>query len=472
MRQRVDVADQPDVPEVGARLDHCADIADQAADVDAGFLQRQLAGLDLRHVEHRVDDFEQVFAGIFDARQALVLLRRALAPAQQVRHAGDGIDRGPDLVAHVGQEGALRQVGLLRRFLRHVQLIGAGGDQLLQVQAVVLHLGDVARAAVQHMHALGVGFDLGIVVQVMDAAVAMHDTQHHVAVLAGLQGSHVGLDQPLVVGVHQLPPAALPDFLGAVAEQLVRLAARPFDLEAAIVAAPARIDQVAGQRRNAAEAAFAVEQGALGLLACGDIATETHHPAIGQRDGAQRGFHPAAILAAEGDFPVDDVGSPVVLELGFVRDFEPLRGKVADIHGQQFVAAVADECAAGRIDIEVVAILVGDEDALGGGFDIGAETRFRFEQGRGVRTVALPVAVQQQGSAHAEQEEGAGEQDDVAPLFVPEVQVIGRRPADRQDVGQAFDAPEGVGAFDAVRRLGSVEVPLLDARVHDGEELA
>ena len=57
------------MPEVGARLDHCADIADQAADVDAGFLQRQLAGLDFRHVEHRVDDFEQVFAGIFDARQ-------------------------------------------------------------------------------------------------------------------------------------------------------------------------------------------------------------------------------------------------------------------------------------------------------------------------------------------------------------------------------------------------------------------
>lgn len=44
--------------------------------------------------------------------------------------------------------------------------------------------------------------------------------------------------------------------------------------------------------------------------------------------------------------------------------------------------------------------------------------------------------------------------------------------ADRQDVGQAFDTAEGVGTFDAIRRFGSVEVPLLDTRVHDGEELA
>ena len=87
--------------------------------------------------------------------------------------------------------------------------------------------------------------------------------------------------------------------------------------------------------------------------------------------------------------------------------------------------------------------------------------------------IADPKEVRKQRAAEGKvMKKGAGEQDDVAPLFVPEIQIIRRRPADRQDVGQAFDTAEGVGTFDAIRRLGGVEVPLLDARVHDGEELA
>ena len=82
--QRGDVADQCQLLGVGSLLYHRADIADQAAEIDAGFFQGELAGLDFRQVEHGVDDVEQVFAGALDAVQAFGLLRRAAGAAQQV----------------------------------------------------------------------------------------------------------------------------------------------------------------------------------------------------------------------------------------------------------------------------------------------------------------------------------------------------------------------------------------------------
>ena len=51
-------------------------------------------------------------------RQALALFGGELGVERQLRHADDAVHRRPDLVAHVGEELALRRVGVLGAILR------------------------------------------------------------------------------------------------------------------------------------------------------------------------------------------------------------------------------------------------------------------------------------------------------------------------------------------------------------------
>ena len=84
-----------------------ADVLDQTGEPDRRVFQRQLAGLDLGQIEYGVDDFEQVVARVLDHVQALGLLRRHAGAPHDMHHAGDGVQRGSNFVAHVGQKSTL-----------------------------------------------------------------------------------------------------------------------------------------------------------------------------------------------------------------------------------------------------------------------------------------------------------------------------------------------------------------------------
>ena len=88
-------------------------IADHVEPLD---LELDPPGLDLRHVEDVVDDVEQILAarvdvaGIFD-----IFRRRRCGPniccSITSAEADDGVERRPQLVAHIGEELRLRPVG-------------------------------------------------------------------------------------------------------------------------------------------------------------------------------------------------------------------------------------------------------------------------------------------------------------------------------------------------------------------------
>ena len=78
--------------------------------------------------------------GAVDAPQPLGLGWRDLAAGEQVGEPDDGVHGRADLVAHVGQEGALGPVGRLRPGAGTGELQGAALHQLLQVVAVAVQL--------------------------------------------------------------------------------------------------------------------------------------------------------------------------------------------------------------------------------------------------------------------------------------------------------------------------------------------
>src|SRR5262245_2058370 len=69
--------------------------------------ERQLTGLDLREVEHVIDEAEKVFAvGLKALKHLPHLLRRFAVDVveNKLGVAENGVERGAQLVAHVGQE--------------------------------------------------------------------------------------------------------------------------------------------------------------------------------------------------------------------------------------------------------------------------------------------------------------------------------------------------------------------------------
>jgi hypothetical protein len=109
-------------------LDHVGDVEGLEVDVHA-------AGLDLGEVEDVGDEAEQVLAGELDLAQLVGGALEAALVGLLEQHLGvadDGVERGAQLVAHVGEEAALGERGLL-------------GDLLGLAQAAfgVLELGDV-----------------------------------------------------------------------------------------------------------------------------------------------------------------------------------------------------------------------------------------------------------------------------------------------------------------------------------------
>src|SRR5438876_40187 len=91
-----------------------------AGELDDLLAQLDRAGLDLRKIEDVVDDVEEVDAAFMHGAGVVAVVRVADRPhrlgAQQLREADDGVERRPQLVAHVGEElglGAARELGLL-----------------------------------------------------------------------------------------------------------------------------------------------------------------------------------------------------------------------------------------------------------------------------------------------------------------------------------------------------------------------
>ena len=96
-------------------LDGCGQnrnhIAQHVTDGDGHFFQHKLAGLDLGEVQDVVDDAQQVSGRRVNLVQSVGLLGRYTFEAKEVGHAKDAVHGGADFVAHVGQEGALGDVG-------------------------------------------------------------------------------------------------------------------------------------------------------------------------------------------------------------------------------------------------------------------------------------------------------------------------------------------------------------------------
>ena len=105
------------------RRQHVEGALDALAEREGLGLQLDLAGLDLGEVEDVVDDRQERLGGGVDGLREVALLVVERRVEEQAAHADDGVHRGPDLVAHGGQEGALGLVGLLGGLLGRAALL-------------------------------------------------------------------------------------------------------------------------------------------------------------------------------------------------------------------------------------------------------------------------------------------------------------------------------------------------------------
>ena len=128
LAQAVRVAAEPSRQVLGDRVDDLealalgrvgqqfADVGDQVGQGEVDPVERQLARLDAREIQYVVDDVEQRLGGLPQNADEPPLAPAEIGPREQVGHAQDADHRGPDLVAHLGQEvrlGLTRLLGLL-----------------------------------------------------------------------------------------------------------------------------------------------------------------------------------------------------------------------------------------------------------------------------------------------------------------------------------------------------------------------
>jgi len=107
-----------------ARAEQVNQSVEQVIQVESVFLQRHAARLDLGHVEHVVDERQQVLSAAVDDGQVLLLLGRQRSVVRhQVGKAQDGVQRRAQLVAHVRQEHTLGAVGGLGPLLGRSRLL-------------------------------------------------------------------------------------------------------------------------------------------------------------------------------------------------------------------------------------------------------------------------------------------------------------------------------------------------------------
>ena len=176
---------------------------DALAEVERGAVQVEPAGLDLREVEDVVDDAEERVAAVPGHLRIVALLGSELRVQQEPGHPDHRVERRPDLVAHGGQERALR--------------LGCGlgvPSRLLELADVVVKAVEADRLArddyggAEHLHV-----DEGSVL-VRSPGDRVHEFPAHPPLRLRL-----GLDSDLVVGGHQVVDVAADGLLGRVAEE-------------------------------------------------------------------------------------------------------------------------------------------------------------------------------------------------------------------------------------------------------------
>jgi hypothetical protein len=167
--------------------EHRGGLLEDAAHVEVGRLELQLAGLDLGQVEDVVDDREQGEPGTLEALGEPPLVVVEVGAQQQLVEPDDAVHRGADLMAHRGQELRL-QPGRLHRLV-------AGLGELVRAP---LALGDQAQLAgdlADQEHGVLVGRHL--VGQHLDdrghPGGQGHRDRHH-AVRVGVDGGRPHLD--------------------------------------------------------------------------------------------------------------------------------------------------------------------------------------------------------------------------------------------------------------------------------------
>ena len=96
--------------------------ADGFSDRELGWIEVDLARLNLRKIKNVVDHGEEMIRRRFGHLEILALLGLQLGVEHQSRHAEDAVHRRPNLMAHVRQELALRSTRGLRHLFRLLQL--------------------------------------------------------------------------------------------------------------------------------------------------------------------------------------------------------------------------------------------------------------------------------------------------------------------------------------------------------------
>ena len=107
---------------IRARRQQSNGILDDVAERERDLFERQLPRLDLREIENVVDERQKRLARLLDGVQIVALFLGEGGAERQVGHADDRVHRGPDLVAHVGEELALGDRRLLRPPLGALEL--------------------------------------------------------------------------------------------------------------------------------------------------------------------------------------------------------------------------------------------------------------------------------------------------------------------------------------------------------------
>ena len=99
-------------------------------EVEVDRLQLHAAGLDFGEIEDVVDDREQRLAALGEREREVALLSVERRGKEEIRHADHAVHGRADLVAHVGEEGALGAIRGLRGVLRSLEceldLVAAG----------------------------------------------------------------------------------------------------------------------------------------------------------------------------------------------------------------------------------------------------------------------------------------------------------------------------------------------------------
>ena len=175
-RATLDLAGQEDALGGGLRIEQVDDFRQHFARIGRLWIQFQLAGFDLRQIEHVVDQRQQHLSALLDRGHPFALHRAGHRFRKQLGETEDRIHRRADLVAHVRQEDALLLAVSPR--LRRLQL----GHQ--KAFGLALRLPDREEAEQARDQREAVGYQHGGI-GLLDQGVALFGPHRTQAVLFG-----------------------------------------------------------------------------------------------------------------------------------------------------------------------------------------------------------------------------------------------------------------------------------------------